>query len=253
METTVESERRDEGREDTSGSEPAPAQSAAEAAETLERTLAHFESMLETLEERARRSAPVEEKQEMVPQELTDLRRALREVVHRLEEALDHLGMEGQRLSDEVSRLSLIAERLEARQSHLAGTLRPAGTPPAPEPTSAPAPVAPEEPQFRPGDQAVGIVLAAVPGFQGLMDVQRALSGLPAAAGASVVSYKNGEASLEVVLRAPVSARQIVEELRESTGHQLLIEESRPEALRLRLRFIDQEGRGFGASSQPNG
>lgn len=244
METTVESRRRDEGRGQVLGSEPAQSQSAAEAAQILERALVHFESVLGKMEERIEQPAPAEEKQEMLPQELTDLRRALREVVHRLEEALDHLGMEAQRLSDEASRLSLIADRLEARVDQL--TLSPEqGRPPyEQEPAPEPEPVAPQEPQFRPGGQAVGIVLAAVPGFQGLMDVQRALSGLPAAEGASVVGYKNGEASLQVVLRAPVSARQIVEGLRESTGHQLLIEEARPEAMRLRLRFIDQEGRG---------
>ena len=87
----------------------------------------------------------------------------------------------------------------------------------------------------------MGVVLAAVPGFQGLMDIQRALSGLPQTEGASVVAYKNGEASLEVVLNAPVAARQIVDDIRESTGEQLLIEESRPEAGKLRLRFVERD------------
>jgi hypothetical protein len=209
--------------------------------------------MLEHLEPGAERPAPAKGSQKIVPQELTDLKRALREVVQRLEDALDHLGIEAQRLSDEASRLTLVADRLEARLNALPRLLRGDRVPPEPEPTSELGPAVAQEPQFRPGDQGVGIVIAAVPGFQGLMDVQRALSGLPSVEGASVSGYRNGEASLEVVLRAPVTARQIVDGLKESTGHQLLIEEARPEALRLRLRFIDQEGRGFGVSHQPNG
>lgn len=257
----IESERQDGGRESASASEPRPAHPAVEAALILERALAQVESVLEQLEEGAARPAPAEERQKMVPQELTDLKRALREVVQRLEDALDHLGIEAQRFADEASRLSLIADRLEARLNGLARSLRGGRLPEEAAPTPEPESVAPEEPQFRPSDQAIGIVIAAVPGFQGLMDVQRALSALPAVEGASVNSYRNGEASLEVVLRAPMSARQIVEGLRESTGHQLLIEEARPEALRLRLRFVDQEGRGLGgvpsaraqAEAQPNG
>ena len=51
-----------------------------------------------------------------------------------------------------------------------------------------------------------------------------------------------GEAALEVVLNAPVTARQIVDGVRNVTGEQLVIEESRPEAARLRLRFVDRQG-----------
>lgn len=204
---------------------------ASASAEIQERALAQMASMLGRMEERTGRSAPAEMRQ----QEFGDPAQALRGICHRLEDILAALGMEAERLADETSHLALVADRLEER---------PDEQEPAPEPE----PVAPQEPQFRPGGQAVGIVLAAVPGFQGLMDVQRALSGLPAAEGASVVGYENGEASLQVVLRAPVSARQIVERLRESTGHQLLIEEARPEAMRLRLRFTGRDGERFNSN-----
>lgn len=109
------------------------------------------------------------------------------------------------------------------------------------EPAREPKPVAPEETQFHPADRPVAIVLAAVPGFRGLMDAERALSGLAAAEGASVVGYNKGEASMELTLRAPLSPREILDALRASTGHQVLIEEARPEALR--LRFIESPGR----------
>ena len=186
----------------------------------LQQTLARFESM---------------------PQELAELKRALGEVFHRLEDAIDHLGIEARRLSNEASALSLVADRLQARLGDLGRSLgqeRPHDwSQPAPQPPAS------EEPQFRPSDRGVSVVLAAVPGFQGLMEVQRALSRLPEAEGASVVAYRNGEASLEVMLQAPLSARRIVEELRESTGQQLLIEEARPDAQKLRLRFVPEEGR----------
>ena len=45
-----------------------------------------------------------------------------------------------------------------------------------------------------------------------------------------------------MVLREPVTASRVVEALSESANQTLLIEESRPEALRLRLRFVEQEG-----------
>jgi ABC-type transporter Mla subunit MlaD len=222
---------------------PAVAQpSSADAAQHLERTLAHFESMLSALEQRAQSAPAVDATVERTAQELDELRSTLRDVFQRLEGTLDHLGTEAQRLSDGASDLALVAGRLDTRMNELIRSVGSArSVAPPPEPAAERAPVA-IEPKFQPGDDAVAVVLAAVPGFQGLMDAQRALSGLDEAENASVVAYKNGEASLQVQLRAPVSARQIVEGLRVSTGHQLLIEESRPEALRLRLRFTGGDG-----------
>ena len=226
----------DEGREVTPRQEPALRQSAADAAQVLEQALTHFESALEKIEQRVEKvSAGSQQGANMKNHELTELKRALREIVQRLEEGLDHLGLEAQRLSDEGSRLAIIADRLEAMMDQVTGSLAwvRAGAAPVPEPVALP----PEEPQFLPDDNAMQIALAAVPGFQGLMDAQRALSGLSAAKSASVVAYKDGEALLEVMLREPVGALDIVEGLREATGHGLLIEEARPDALRLRLRF----------------
>ena len=68
------------------------------------------------------------------------------------------------------------------------------------------------------------MIVNAVPGFQELMDMQRGLSDLAAVEGASVSSYRNGEASLELTLNAPVTAREIIDgdpdKLRETiAGH----------------------------------
>ena len=97
-------------------------------------------------------------------------------------------------------------------------------------------PLATEQPQFLPGE--ITIFLAAVSGFPGLMDAYRALDGLAMTDSVSVVDFKNDEASFREVLRQPVSARQMAEGLQAATGLQVLIEESHPDARRLRLRFI---------------
>ena len=178
-----------------------------DAAAVLREALAHVESM---------------------PRDLADLRRWLGVVFQHLDDVLSRLDGEAHRLAETSTRLSDIAVRLEAQVSDAASPL-PAAAEPA----------APEEPVFSPGDQ-VGIVLSAVPGFQGLMDVQRTLTGLAEVEAASVVAYKNGEASIEVTLRAPLTASRIVDGLYQTTGQPLLIEDVRPEASLLRLRFVEQ-------------
>ena len=95
-----------------------------------------------------------------------------------------------------------------------------------------------EEPRFRPDGPAVQVTLVAVPSFQGLMEIQRALSALPSMSDVTVLELDQGTAVLQLTLRAPVSLGEIMEGLRQTAGHGLLVEESRPEASRLRLRFI---------------
>lgn len=236
---------KNEGRASTSMM-PAPDHSAAEAAENLEQTLEHFESMLEALENQVQESAKAGVASESsATLEVADIKRMINEMFERLEGTLDRLTTQAERLSDGASDLAETSGRVESRMNEITRALREASSAQAAQPATsvaaAPAPATPAEPQFQPGETPLGVVLAAVPGFQGLMDIQRALSGLPQTDGASVVAYKNGEASLEVVLNAPVAARQIVEGLRESTGEQLLIEESRPEAGKLRLRFVERD------------
>lgn len=175
-----------------------------DAAAVLREALAHVESM---------------------PRDLADLRRWLGVVFQHLDDVLSRLDGEAHRLAETSTRLSDIAVRLEARLSDDASPL--------------PAAATPEELVFPAGDQ-VGIVLSAVPGFQGLMDVQRTLTGLAEVEAASVVAYKNGEASIEVTLRAPLTASRIVDGLYQTTGQPLLIEDVRPEASLLRLRFVEQ-------------
>ncbi len=239
---------KNEGRTSTSMM-PAPDHTAAEAAENLEQTLEHFESMLEALENQVQKSVRADAASEAnATLEVADLKQMMNQMFERFEGTLDRLTTQAERLSDGASDLAEMAGRIEGRMNEITRALRESSSaqpaqPQAPvaAPVAAPVvPAAPVEPQFQPSQTPMDVVLAAVPGFQGLMDAQRALTGLPQTDGASVVAYKNGEASLEVVLNAPVAARQIVDGLRESTGEQLLIEESRPEAGKLRLRFVER-------------
>ncbi len=188
----------------------------------LERMLARFETM---------------------PGEMAEVKRSLGEVLHRFEDALDHLGIEAKRLSNESSALALMADKLQMRLEQLQRALNGDYHESSRERAAPDAPALPEEPQFRPSDQGVNVILSDVPGFQGLMDVQRAIEGLPDIEKASVLNFRNEEASLQLVLRRPVAARQIVEPLAQALGEELTIEESRPEAQRLRLRFVERESR----------
>jgi hypothetical protein len=212
---------------------------AAEAARILERALNEAETILGKLERSLRSAPPAPEREDesMTSQELNELRRDLRSLTGRLDEALARLTGEIERLAGATQHLTSVIARIETQPAAMAPA-----PPEGPGTFEEPAPAAPREPRFEPGEEALGVVVGAVPGFQGLMDVQRGLSGLPAVAGAPVRRYKNGEALLEVALREPLSVTQIVRKLETTTGRSMLIEEARPEALRLRLRFTDGDG-----------
>jgi hypothetical protein len=134
------------------------------------------------------------------------------------------------RLNAEISRLAAIGDRLESAAANATAVA---------VPTRGRAATPNSEPSFAPDNGSLDVIVGAVPGFQGLMDTQRSLTALPSVSSASVQSYRNGEASLEVVLQGQVTPAQVVDALSETTGHGLLIEEVRPEAHRLRLRFVN--------------
>jgi len=105
---------------------------------------------------------------------------------------------------------------------------------------AAPEPARVAEPRFQADGPPVQVALVGVPNFQALMDLQRALSSLDATGEATVSEFEQGDASLQLSLRESMSLSEIMEGLRDSSGHALLVEESRPEAARLRLRFIPE-------------
>ena len=108
-------------------------------------------------------------------------------------------------------------------------------------PDSAPGkPQLPEmEPSFSPGGEGVDVTIAAVPGFQGLMELQRALVRMPQVQSAAVRRYQDDEAAIQLVLSQPMAASAIAEGVSMATGKRLFVDESRPDALRLKLRFLE--------------
>lgn len=103
------------------------------------------------------------------------------------------------------------------------------------EPTAQPAP---GEPMFQPGGEGVALTLVAVPGFQALMDIQKALIALDQVASASVERFQEGDSRIQLQLRAACTGAELAAALSHSTGHALVVEEARPELMRLRLKVV---------------
>jgi len=190
-----------------------------------------------------------------------DVKAATRAVSDYFSRVVDLMGEEGGRLSEQVRALTDAVLRLERRLDELpklaaqvgpAQTSAPEAQPepePEPAPAAGPAVVAPPpveqeppEPQFAAGGDGIQLLISAVPGFQGLMEVQRALTHMPAVEGASVERYLDGEARIILLLREPLTAQRIADGLAEYIGEPLTIEEARPEALRLHLRVGGEGG-----------
>jgi hypothetical protein len=143
-----------------------------------------------------------------------------------------------ERFGDALARIAQFTERLGARVNELTDAV----TKLTEARETAPAASTPQlpdlEPSFAPGGEGVDVTIAAVPGFQGLMDMQRALVRLPQVQGAAVRRYQDDEAAIQLVLAQPMTASAVVEGVTAATGLHLVIDESRPDALRLRLRFL---------------
>lgn len=197
----------------------APAQSTSDAVESLERTVRRFESAVDALQSRTDEVA-------------TGPSHATGDVLAGLERVLAQLSAEAQRLAAVAGRLEALLAALAARDPTAQPSQRAAALRHEPA----------EEPRFSPGAQPLGMVVGNVPGFQGLMELQRRVSELAGIESASVAAYRNGQATLKLVLAQPVGAREIADGVGEIDGHSLVIEESRPEELRLRLRFVTASG-----------
>jgi hypothetical protein len=105
------------------------------------------------------------------------------------------------------------------------------------EPQSGHAPPVPAETPFSPTPEGLSLTLTGIPGFQALMEVQKAISAMEQVAGASVERYQEGDSRLLVHLNAPVTATEIADWLRSSTPYTPAVEESKPELSRLRMRI----------------
>jgi hypothetical protein len=146
-----------------------------------------------------------------------------------------------ERFGEAMTRLAEFTEQLGVRMNELTGAVARLAQS-APQPSPSPAPPVPHLPDleasFAPGGEGIDVTIGAVPGFQGLMDLQRALVRLPQVQSAAVRRYQDDEAAIQLVLSQPMTASAIIQGVTGATGRQIIIDEARPETLRLRLRFL---------------
>jgi hypothetical protein len=147
-----------------------------------------------------------------------------------------------ERFSSVLTRLVEHTEQLAERMTELTEAVGAIAETRMPEPAPQAVPPAPTpelEPSFAPGGEGIDVTISAVPGFQGLMELQRALVRLPQVQSAAVRRYQDDEAAIQLVLSQPMTASGIAGGVTTGTGHRIFVDEARPEALRLRLRFLN--------------
>lgn len=146
-----------------------------------------------------------------------------------------------ERFGDVLTQLVEHTESLAARMADLTEAVATLAEARIAQPTPEVAkPHLPElEPSFSSGGEGIDVTIAAVPGFQGLMEIQRALVRLPQVQSAAVRRYQDDEAAIQLVLSQPMTAAAIAEGVTAGTGKRIFVDEARPDALRLRLRFLN--------------
>lgn len=165
----------------------------------------------------------IESLSQQMEQQLTEERRqrgVLAEQITNLAGSLD-------RLVNHLEGISLLMSELVERMAEPRQTVSEA--PPPPEPV---------EPLFQPGGEGISLGIGGVPGFQVLMDIQKALMGFQQVSSASVERFQEGDSRIQILLREPVTASQLATALSGATGHAFAVEDSRPELMRLRLKIV---------------
>ncbi|HWO73090.1 MAG TPA: hypothetical protein VNN21_05990 [Dehalococcoidia bacterium] len=169
--------------------------------------------------------------------ELAQSRAAIASLSERLERQLAEEREQRQLVADQLSNLASSLDRLvnhlHGLSQLMAELLERLATPAAPA-----AAAEPPEPTFQPGGEGVSLSLSGVPGFQALMDIQKALMAMEPVAAASVERFQEGESRILLQLRSPISASELAASLHRSTGHAIVVEEARPELMRLRLKVV---------------
>ena len=184
------------------------------AAEIIARALKEAEVMIAA--DRDARAATV-------PPEVVETMERFSDILTRL---VDHTESLATRMSDITESVAKLAE------AHAAQAAQPAAEVAKPH-------LPDLEPAFAAGGEGIDVTIAAVPGFQGLMEIQRALVRLPQVQSAAVRRYQDDEAAIQLVLSQPMTAAAIAEGVTTGTGKRIFVDEARPDALRLRLRFLN--------------
>jgi hypothetical protein len=148
-----------------------------------------------------------------------------------------------ERFSEVLTRLVEHTEAMAARMGDLAEAVATLAEARVAQPAAEAArPHLPElESSFASGGEGIDVTIAAVPGFQGLMELQRALVRLPQVQSAAVRRYQDDEAAIQLVLSQSMTAGAIAEGVTAGTGKRIFVDEARPDALRLRLRFLNND------------
>jgi hypothetical protein len=146
-----------------------------------------------------------------------------------------------ERFGQAMTRLAEFTELMGARMNELTEAVTQLAATRDARPPAGTTPQLPDmEPSFPSGGEGIDVTIAAVPGFQGLMDLQRALVRMPNVQSAAVRRYQDDEAAIQLVLAQPMTAGAIVHAVIEATGSQIVIDEVRIDVLRLRLRFLGE-------------
>ncbi|MPZ49807.1 MAG: hypothetical protein GEU75_11035 [Dehalococcoidia bacterium] len=168
-------------------------------------------------------------------------RAALQELAQRIERQLAEEKEQRLLLASQLTGLASSLDRLVTHLhglSDLMADLLERLAEPTPINTPTPAPAEPTEPSFLPGGEGLSLLLSAVPGFQALMDIQKALMAIEKVSGVSVERFQEGDSRLLLHLSAPITAGKLASALRDATGLAFVVEESRPELSRLRLKIV---------------
>jgi hypothetical protein len=146
-----------------------------------------------------------------------------------------------ERFGAALNRIAEFTELLGTRMNELTEAVTQLANTRDARPAAATTPQLPDmEPSFPSGGEGIDVTIASVPGFQGLMDLQRALVRLPNVQSAAVRRYQDDEAAIQLVLSQPMPASAIVQGVIEATGRQIVVDETRVDVLRLRLRFLGE-------------
>jgi hypothetical protein len=142
-------------------------------------------------------------------------------------------------LAGQLTNLATSLDRLVNHLEGLSEVIAGLAGHPASSQTAAAKTHAPVEPAFMPGGEGVTLSILAVPGFQVLMDIQKALNALDAVGSASVERFQEGDSRVLVHLRSPVTAAALASALHGGTNLHFAVEEARPELMSLRLKVVE--------------
>lgn len=99
----------------------------------------------------------------------------------------------------------------------------------------------PELPRTRPASRTVEVVVTGVPGFQGLMDLQRALANLAGVRAAPVRGFQGDEATLDLTTDAPPAPEQLAAAVHAAFARPVDVVDASAGTVRLRIAPVEAD------------